>query len=123
MMDGIVLVSHSLKIAQGLSDLLSQVARDVPITLAGGTADGGIGTDFEKISEAVAQNPADRILAFFDLGSARMNLDMAADFSDKDLRIYQVPLIEGAYAAAALLEAGVKLEEIEKQLKELEITK
>ncbi|HEL2536155.1 TPA: PTS mannose family transporter subunit IIA, partial [Streptococcus suis] len=53
---------------------------------------------------------ADTLLAFFDLGSARMNMELAADFTDKQLLIQTVPVVEGCYTAAALLQAGADLE-------------
>ena len=52
-----------------------------------------------------------------------MNLEMVGDFSEKDIIINNVPIVEGAYTAAALLQAGVSSEEISKQLQELEISK
>ena len=84
---GIVVVSHSKWIAQGLVDLISEVAKDVLLTYVGGTEDGGIGTSFEQVQTIVEANEAEKILAFFDLGSARMNLELVADFSDKDIII------------------------------------
>ena len=48
---GITLVSHSPKIVAGLSDLLSQVAKDVSITIAGGTEQNDIGTSMDKIKQ------------------------------------------------------------------------
>ena len=80
---GITLVSHVPEIAEGLPQLLNQVAKDVPITKAGGTNDNDIGTSMEKIMQAFADNQADEILAFYDLGSAKMNLEMAIEMSDK----------------------------------------
>ena len=80
---GILIVSHSKNLAQGLFDLISQVAADVAISYVGGLDDGSIGTSFEGIQAALDANDKDTILAFFDLGSARMNLEMVADFSDK----------------------------------------
>ena len=41
---GILVVSHVPEIAAGLPKLLKQAAADVPITFAGGTDDGDIGT-------------------------------------------------------------------------------
>ena len=76
---GILICSHVPEIAQGLPKLLKQVAKDIPITYAGGTDENDIGTSMEKISEALTTNTADEILAFYDLGSARMNLDMAIE--------------------------------------------
>lgn len=120
---GIVIVSHSHHLAQGIIDLLSEIAKDVPITYCGGLEDGSIGTAFSRVEEAVNSNPADTILAFFDLGSARMNMEMVADFSDKDIHIQSVSVVEGSYTAAALLQAGASLEATLEQLAALQITK
>ena len=120
---GMVLVSHSKDIVQGLVDLILEVAPDVSLTYVGGTEDGGIGSSFDRVEAAVAANPAQQIFAFFDLGSAKMNLEMVADFTEKDIQIQSVPLIEGAYTAAALLQAGAEVEEVLVQLQELEIKK
>ena len=109
------------EIAQGLPKLLKQVAKDISITYAGGTDENDIGTSMEKISEALTTNTADEILAFYDLGSARMNLDMAIEFSDKTIHVYDTALVESSYVAASLLQAGVDLSTIEQQLKPLKI--
>lgn len=118
---GITLVSHVSEMAEGLPKLLSQVAGDVSITTAGGTNDGDIGTSMEKIMNAFDENKADEILAFYDLGSAKMNLEMAMEMSDKKVHLYDTAFVEGAYTAASLIQAGVSLEDIEKQLKPLVI--
>lgn len=118
---GITLVSHVPEIANGLPKLLDQVAGDVSITTAGGTDDGRIGTSMEKIMNAFSENEADEILAFYDLGSAKMNLEMAIEMSDKKVHLYDTAFIEGAYTAASLIQAGVGLDEIETQLKPLTI--
>ena len=100
---GIVLVSHSNLLAEGLYRLVKEVAKDVSITYVGGLEDGSIGTSFERVQAAIDSNPKSQLLAFYDLGSARMNLEMAADFSDKEIIINQVPIVEGRYTAAALI--------------------
>lgn len=116
---GLTLVSHVPEIANGLPKLLNQVAKDVPITTAGGTNDNDIGTSMEKIMQAFDNNSADEILAFYDLGSAKMNLKMAMEMSDKKVHLYDAAFIEGAYTAASLIQAGVGLDDVEKQLKPL----
>ena len=118
---GITLVSHVPEIAEGLPKLLNQVAKDVLITTAGGTNDGDIGTSMEKIMKAFNDNQADEILAFYDLGSAKMNLEMAMEMTDKKVHLYDAAFVEGAYTAASLLQVGVGLEEVETQLKPLKI--
>ena len=109
---GIVIVSHSADIAKGLVSLIREVAPDIPLTATGGLEDGGLDSQ-----------PANRLLAFYDLGSSRMNLEMVEEFSDKEILIQQVPLIEGAYAASALLQAGASEVEILSQINELTIQK
>ena len=118
---GITIVSHVSEIAEGVKKLISQVSKDTPITIAGGTDNNGIGTSMDKIISAFSRNKADSILAFYDLGSSKMNLEMAAEMIDKNVHIYNVPLIEGAYIAASLIPIGENLGEIEKQLKPLPI--
>jgi PTS hybrid protein len=120
---GIIVVSHSKNLAQGIVDLIREVASDISLTYVGGTVDGGIGTSFEQVQEIVDANPADNLLAFYDLGSARMNIEMVADLSEKTLEIQNVAILEGAYTAAALLQAGADKNAILTQLSELQITK
>ncbi|HGD0280774.1 TPA: dihydroxyacetone kinase phosphoryl donor subunit DhaM [Streptococcus agalactiae] len=120
---GIIVVSHSKNIAQGVVDLISEVAKDVSITYVGGTEDGEIGTSFDQVQQIVEQNDKKTLLAFFDLGSAKMSLELVADFSEKNIIINSVPVVEGAYTAAALLQAGADLDSIQSQLAELTINK
>ncbi len=120
---GILLISHSEDIVNGLSNLITEVAKDVSLTTAGGAGEGIIGTSFDKINEAIEANQASKLLAFYDLGSAKMNLEMAMELTDKEIEYYDVAFIEGAYTAAALLQAGVSFEEVNQQLLKLKIQK
>lgn len=118
---GIVVVSHVPEIAAGVVQLIKQVAATTPITFAGGTDENEIGTSMEKISQAIDGNPADEILAFYDLGSAKMNLEMAIELTNKTVHLYDVALVEGAYTAASLVEVNVPIGDIEAQLSSLKI--
>lgn len=118
---GIVVVSHVPEIAAGIQRLLGQVAQDVSITIAGGTDDSQVGTSLTKITQAFDANHADELLAFYDLGSAKMNLEMAIEMSDKTVHLYDTALIESAYTAASLLQAAVPLADVEAQLAPLKI--
>ncbi|WP_442760207.1 dihydroxyacetone kinase phosphoryl donor subunit DhaM [Enterococcus italicus] len=120
---GIVIVSHSKNIAQGVVDLVREVAKDVEITYVGGTEDGGIGTSFERVQAVVEANSKETLLAFFDLGSAKMNLEMVTDFSDKTIHINYVPIVEGPYTAATLHQGGAEQVAILAQLAELKMEK
>lgn len=117
----VLLVSHSEKIANGLKDLLSEVAADVTIKIAGGTEDGDIGTSFDKISEVINEIEEEKILAFYDLGSAKMNIEMVSDFSEKDIILNEVSFVEGAYVAASLLQTDVDISVVNEQLESLKI--
>ena len=79
----------------------------------------------EKVTDCILQaiddNHADELMVFYDLGSAKMNLDLVTDMTDKTLHRYDVAFVEGAYTAAALLQAGDSRTEIEKQLAPLKI--
>lgn len=118
---GIVVVSHVPEIAAGIQRLLGQVAQDVSITIAGGTDDNQVGTSLTKITQAFDANHADELLAFYDLGSAKMNLEMAIEMSDKTVHLYDTALTESAYTAASLLQAAVPLADVEAQLAPLKI--
>ena len=112
---GVVLVSHTQEIPAGLKRLIGEVAKDVPVTTA------GIGTSMERISQAIEENPATELLAFYDLGSAKMNLEMAIEMTEKKVKLFDTAFVESAYTACALLAAGAEESEIEKQLAELKI--
>ncbi|KRM95323.1 hypothetical protein FC19_GL002090 [Liquorilactobacillus aquaticus DSM 21051] len=118
---GIILVSHVPEVAQGLPKLLIQAGPDISLTDAGGTNDNDIGTSMEKILAAIEENEASELLAFYDIGSSKMNLELAIDMSDKNVHLYDTAFIEGAYTAAALIQADASLSEIEEQLAPLKI--
>lgn len=116
---GVLLISHVEEITSGLVKLLDQVAGDVTIKTAGGGEDGDIGTSFDKISQALDEFEEDSILAFYDLGSAKMNLEMAMEGSDKEVILFETAFIEGCYVAASLLQTDVDLDTIKEQLESL----
>lgn len=102
---GVVFVSHSSKIAEGLVDLARQMAPDVALVAAGGTDEGGIGTSFEKVSAAIVEADAGAgVVVLCDLGSAILTAETALDFLDDVVRervlVVDAPLVEGGVAAA-----------------------
>lgn len=128
-MVGIVVISHSSKIAEGVVEMALQMAPEVPMIAAGGTSDGRIGTDVEKISEAIKKvYSEDGVLIIFDLGSAYMNAEMAMDFligevdTDK-IELVDCALIEGGITAAVESSIGSNRETIKETLKPLVLNK
>ena len=118
---GIVLVTHVAEVSEGLVKLLREVAKDVDITVGAGLDEGQIGTSFERIQAAFDANSSDELLVFYDLGSAKMNLEMVMEISERSVHLYDTAFVESAYTAAALIQAGSSLEEIAQQLVPLKI--
>jgi PTS hybrid protein len=114
---GLVLVSHSAKIAEGLAELARQMAPSVPLLPAGGTDDGGIGTSFEKVTAAIdAAEAGEGVVLLCDLGSAVLTAETALELLDPErqerVRIADGPLVEGGVAAAVAAEGGAGLEDV-----------
>ncbi len=113
-MVGIVIVSHSQKVAEGARELALQMAANAPVAAAGGLPDGGIGTDFERILEAVQSvSFPEGVVVLFDMGSAIMTTEMVIDALDGvEIRLADGPLVEGAIVAAVSSAMGMDLEGI-----------
>jgi PTS hybrid protein len=116
----LVLVSHSKTLADGLRDMVVQVAGDnVHVAATGGTADGRLGTNAEAIVDAlraILAESGDGVLVLLDLGSAWLSVEMALEeLSDTErARIFvsEAPLVEGAVLAAVQASIGGTLSEV-----------
>ena len=122
-MIGIVLVSHSASLAEGLADMARQITGgEVPVVAAGGGPDGTLGTDPDRIAAAVrGADGGDGVLVLVDLGSAV--LSVRALLADGDLDGVRViladaPLVEGAIAAAATASVGGDLDDAARSAQE-----
>jgi dihydroxyacetone kinase phosphotransfer subunit len=109
-MVGLVLVSHSPQIAEGTAELVRQMAGEVEIEAVGGDADGGFGTDPERIQAAIESLRAEEVLVFMDLGSAVLSaetvLEMLSSERRAAVRLVDAPFVEGAFAAGVIASAG-----------------
>src|SRR5437868_2482572 len=109
---GLVLVSHSAAIADGLAELVAQVAGPhVPIVTAGGGPDGSFGTDGGRVFDALRRGAAGSgAVVLMDLGSAVLSVRAALGELDPDeaekLQIADAPLVEGAIAAGVTASTG-----------------
>jgi PTS hybrid protein len=116
---GLVVVSHSAKVAEGVVEMAGQMAPGVRIKAAGGADDGGIGTDATMIAEAItAADEGDGVLVLADLGSAVLSAQLAIDeFVDEATRararIAEAPVVEGAVVAAIQAATGSSLDEVD----------
>jgi PTS hybrid protein len=127
-MVGVVIISHSSKVAEGVMEIALQMAESTPIAAAGGTIDNGIGTDIEKIILAINQvYSEDGVVILFDLGSAYMNAAMAIEFlpeeMQKNIKLMDAALVEGAITVAVESSIGKNLVEIQEAVKALCLNK
>ena len=114
---GLVLVSHVAAIAQGVRELVAQMAPGVTVADAGGTDGGGMGTSFDLVLAALEQaQGGDGIVALYDLGSALLTTQTAIELLDPELQarvlVVDAPLVEGALAAAVAAQGGASLPEV-----------
>src|SRR6266576_840314 len=115
---GLVLVSHSAAIADGLAELVAQVAGpSVPIVAAGGGPDGTFGTDGRRVLVALrAAAGSGGAVVLMDLGSSVLSVRAALgelpDETVARLRIADAPLVEGAIAAGGTAATGGSGDEV-----------
>jgi len=122
---GIVIVSHSPKVAEGAADMVRQmVGDDVPLAWTGGDAAGGLGTSFEAISDAINRAWSEAGVAILvDLGGAETNSEMAVENLPESRRnrvvICNAPIVEGAVIAATEASGGASLATVRRTAEEL----
>lgn len=122
---GIVIVSHSPKIAEGAADMVRQMVGDsVPLAYTGGNPQGGLGTSVEAIMGAINEAWSEAgVAVLVDLGGAETNSEMAIEFLPEERRgkiaICNAPLVEGAVIAATEASGGATLAAVKDMAEEL----
>jgi PTS hybrid protein len=122
---GIVIVSHSSKVAEGAADMVRQmVGHSVPIAYAGGNPDGGLGTDVAAIRDAIDRAWSDAgVAVLVDLGGAETNSEMAIEMlpevRKRRVVVCNAPVVEGAVMAATESSGGSPLEAVKRTAEEL----
>ena len=119
-MVGLVIVSHSAKLAQGVLELARGVGGpDLPIRAAGGLdlPDSPLGTDAALILQAIQEvYSPDGVVVLMDLGSAILSAEMALELLPPEQRSHiwlcEAPLVEGAVAAAVQARLGSPVEQV-----------
>ncbi|MER6348877.1 dihydroxyacetone kinase phosphoryl donor subunit DhaM [Streptomyces sp. NPDC001595] len=116
---GIVLVSHSARVAESVAELARGLAGGgaaVPVAPAGGTEGGELGTSAELIAAAAAA--VDRgagVAVLTDLGSAVLTVKALLAEGDElpaDTRLVDAPFVEGAVAAVVTAATGADLDTV-----------
>ena len=119
-MIGIVIVSHSAKLAEGVLELARNMGgADLSIQAAGGmnVEDAILGTDPIRILEAIEQvYSEDGVLVLMDLGSAILSSEMALEMLPEEKRgkifLCEAPIVEGAIAAAVQARIGGSIQQV-----------
>lgn len=109
-MVGLVLVSHSPRIAEGTAELVRHMADEVEVVAVGGDSDGSLGTDPEGIQSAIEGLAADEVLVFMDIGSAVLSaetvIEMLSSEDRERVRLVDAPFVEGAFSAGVMASTG-----------------
>ncbi len=130
-MVGIVIVSHSPKLAEGVRELAQQMSQTpVPMAIAAGTGDPRhpIGTNPEAILHAIRTvwSP-DGVVVLMDLGSAILSAESALDFLSEEerarVRLVAAPLVEGTLAAVATASTGAPLHRVVEEARQALLAK
>lgn len=124
-MVGIVIVSHSQKMAEGAVELATMMASEAKVAAAGGLEDGTHGTSFERIANAIEEvYSEDGVAVLMDMGSAVMTTEMVIEaMDDKKILMLDGPVVEGAIVAAVEASLGTPLEELQEKVDEARATK
>jgi PTS hybrid protein len=113
---GIVVVSHSSALAAGLAELAAEMAGPaVPIEAAGGRADGGLGTDEDRVSAAIARagRGGRGVVVLGDLGSSILTVrHLLERRANGHVRLADAPFVEGTVSAAVTASAGADLDAV-----------
>ncbi|MGM9973817.1 MAG: dihydroxyacetone kinase phosphoryl donor subunit DhaM [Clostridiaceae bacterium] len=127
-MVGLVVLSHSSKVVEGLKELIREMAQEVKVYAVGGTQDGELGSDFEKTEQAILDAYSDDgVIVLFDLGSTFMTAEMVIEGLPEEkkekVKLVDAPLIEGGITAAVSISAGMTMEDVISSLEPLKIGK
>jgi phosphocarrier protein FPr len=115
---GIVVVSHSEALAEGVIALAREMGGDeLSLQAAGGMEEPGVlGTDAERVRAAIERAMSgDGVLVLMDLGSALISAEFALEMVGEGagaVRLSEAPLVEGAVAAAVAARGGATLDEV-----------
>jgi phosphoenolpyruvate---glycerone phosphotransferase subunit DhaM len=119
---GIVVVSHSSELAQGLAALAAQMAGpDVRIEAAGGLPNGELGTDEDRVRAAIrAADQGAGVVVLGDLGSAILTVRHVLERHNGNgsVRLVDAPIVEGAVAAAVTASANMPLDDVARSAEE-----
>src|SRR3954447_20722978 len=119
-MVGLVVVSHSRRLADAAVALASEMVHgdDLRIAVAAGLDDDTFGTDAVAIESALTEaDDGDGVVVLMDLGSAVLSAELALELLPDDetrsrITLCAAPLVEGLVAAAVAAAGGASRQEV-----------
>ncbi|MBO4779535.1 MAG: PTS-dependent dihydroxyacetone kinase phosphotransferase subunit DhaM [Selenomonadaceae bacterium] len=124
-MVGIVVVSHSQKLAEGVVDIAKVMAENAPIAAAGGLEDGTLGTSYDRIRSAIESVYSEEgVVVIADLGGSIMTVEVVLeDMEYENIVMLDCPIVEGAILAAVESKNGRNLEDLKDCVERARATK
>lgn len=127
-MVSLLIVSHSESLARGVKELAQEMAADVTIEAVGGTADGRLGNDYNKVYEALDKiYTDDGVAILFDLGSSYLTAEMVVEAFEAEgrdkVKIVDAAMVEGAVISSIEMSLGRSLEEVCNKVESLKLNK
>ncbi len=122
-MVGIVIVSHSKKVSEGIKEIIEQmVGKKIKIACVGGEG-GVLGVNVEEIVKAIEEvYDDDGVIIFVDFGSTVIGAKTALSLLSEDKRskvfIANAPILEGAFVAAVEASLGKDIKSVLKAAEE-----
>lgn len=119
-MVGLVIVTHSPALAEGVVETCRMMAKDARIATAGGMENGAFGTSYARIMNAIdAVYGADGVVILVDAGSSILTVETILDErKDTLLRMADCPVVEGSLVAAVAAVCGASLDEVVRRAEE-----
>ena len=117
-MIGIVVVSHSRRLAEAAVELALQMVHGTrpAIEIAAGLDGGILGTDAADVGAAIRRTATpDGVLVLMDLGSAVLSAELAIELAGDDappIVLSEAPMVEGLVAAVVAAAGGATLAEV-----------
>lgn len=127
-MVSLLILSHSEKLAQGVRELAQEMAKGIKIKAVGGTFDGRLGSDYNKVYDALSEMYTNEgVIVLFDIGSSYMNAELVrealANEGKTNIHIAAAALVEGAVIAAIQISIGKSIDAILESLQEVQLNK
>lgn len=122
-MVGIVIVSHSKKVSEGVKEIIENMIGPGRVKIACVGGETALGVSAQEVANAIMDvYDEDGVLVFVDFGSSVTGSKAAREILPDNIKqkvyITSAPLVEGAFVAAVEASLGKSIEEVIKSVAE-----